>query len=129
MPEPVTDKGLTSTSKLILVILAGLMVVVGGIIGFMVIEGMSLIDAAYMTAITLSTVGFNEVTPLHPAGRIFVIFLLIFGIAVATAFAAIIGQQVIEGHFKTLVTRRKMENRLKKLSNHYVLAGFGRVGR
>ena len=129
MPEPVTDKGLTSAGKLILVILAGLMVVVGGIIGFMVIEGMSLIDAAYMTAITLSTVGFNEVTPLHPAGRIFVIFLLIFGIAVATAFAAIIGQQVIEGHFKTLVTRRKMENRLKKLSNHYVLAGFGRVGR
>jgi voltage-gated potassium channel len=129
MPEPVTDKGLTTTGKLVLVILAGLVVAVGGIIGFMVIEGMSLIDATYMTAITLSTVGFNEVTPLHPAGRIFVIVLLFFGIGVATAFAAIIGQQVIEGHFKSLVTRRKMENRLKKLSDHYILAGFGRVGR
>jgi voltage-gated potassium channel len=129
MPEPVTDKSLTSTGKLVLVILAGLLVAVSGTIGFMVIEGMSLIDAAYMTAITLSTVGFGEVTPLHPAGRIFVIVLLIFGIAVATAFAAIIGQQVIEGHFKSLVTRRKMENRLKKLSDHYILAGFGRVGR
>ncbi|MCX6835917.1 MAG: potassium channel family protein, partial [candidate division Zixibacteria bacterium] len=129
MPEPVTDKGLTSTGKLVLVILAGLLVAVGGTIGFMVIEGMTLIDAAYMTAITLSTVGFGEVTPLHPAGRIFVIILLIFGIAVATTFAAIIGQQVIEGHFKSLVTRRKMENRLKKLSDHCILAGFGRVGR
>lgn len=129
MPEPVTDKGLTSTGKLVLVILAGLLVAIGGTIGFMVIEGMTLIEAVYMTAITLSTVGFGEVTPLHPAGRIFVIVLLILGIAVATAFAAIIGQQVIEGHFKSLVTRRKMENRLKKLSDHYILAGFGRVGR
>jgi len=111
------------------VILVGLLVAVGGTIGFMVIEGMTLIEAAYMTAITLSTVGFGEVTPLHPAGRIFVIVLLIFGIGVATAFAAIIGQQVIEGHFKSLVTRRKMENRLKKLSGHFILAGFGRVGR
>ena len=129
MPEPVTDKGLTSTGKLVLVILAGLLVAVGGTIGFMVIEGMSLIEAAYMTAITLSTAGFGEVTPLHPAGRIFVIILLILGLGVATAFAAIIGQQVIEGHFKSLVTRRKMENRLKKLKDHYILAGFGRVGR
>ena len=129
MDEPVIKYGLTSAEKLRLVMVAGLVVAAGGTLGFMLIEDMSLLDAIYMTAITLSTVGFSEVTPLHPAGRVFVILLVVFGMAVVASFAALMGEQILEGHFKSLVARRKMENRLKKLSNHFIIAGFGRVGR
>jgi len=109
--------------------LGAVLIVVGGMIGFMILENMSPLDALYMTVITLSTVGFGEVNPLHPAGRLFVIFLIVFGMAIAASLAALLGEQVLEGHFRSLVTRRKMENRLKKMTEHYIIAGFGRVGR
>jgi voltage-gated potassium channel len=95
----------------------------------MVIEGMSALDALYMTVITLSTVGFGEVMPLHPGGRLFVILLIIFGVAILASVTTLLGEQFLEGHFKNLVMRRKMEHRLKHMSGHYIIAGFGRVGR
>ncbi|MCD6250427.1 MAG: potassium channel protein [candidate division Zixibacteria bacterium] len=118
-----------SAAKLRLVALVALLTVFGGMFGFMAIENMNPFDALYMTVITLSTVGFSEVTPLTHAGRFFVVILIGFGVAIAASLAALMGQQVLEGHFQSLVTRRKMENRLKKMSGHYIIAGFGRVGR
>ncbi len=120
---------LGSTAKLRLVAMSVLVTIVGGTLGFIVIEDMEPFDALYMTVITLSTVGFSEVSPLTQTGRIFVVVLIAFGVAIAASLAALMGQQVLEGHFGSLVTRRKMENRLRKMSNHYVIAGFGRVGR
>ena len=119
----------SSAAKLRLVALVALLTVCGGVLGFMTIEGMGPFDALYMTVITLSTVGFGEVTPLTQAGRFFVVILIGFGVAIAASLAALMGQQLLEGHFRSLVTRRKMENRLKKMSDHFIIAGFGRVGR
>lgn len=59
-------------------------VVLLGTIGFQVIEGWSLLDSAYMVLITVTTVGFDEVNPLSPAGRIFTILLLLFGVGAAS---------------------------------------------
>lgn len=123
------SRNFNSTQKLRLVGLAVIMVLASGMIGFMLIESMSPLDALYMTVITLSTVGFNEVSPLHPLGKLFVMFLVVFGVAIAATFAALMGEQVLEGHFKSLVTRKKMEKQLKKMSDHFIIAGFGRVGR
>jgi voltage-gated potassium channel len=129
MIGPHVRSNLSSTAKLRLVILLVLMVVCGGTMGFVVIEDMEPFDAFYMTVITLSTVGFGEVTPLTPVGRLFVVILIGFGVAAAGSLAALMGQQVLEGHFRSLVMRRKMENRLKRMSDHFIIAGFGRVGR
>jgi voltage-gated potassium channel len=112
-----------------LTLVALALVVAFGTIGFAFIERMSLLDALYMTVITLSTVGFGEISPLHPAGRIFAMFLIAFGVALGAFTATTIGQIVLEGQLKQMFGRKKMETRIKKLSGHYLIAGFGRVGR
>lgn len=120
---------LTPIQKLRVAIVGMLLILILGMSGFMSLEEMSLLDALYMTVITLSTVGFSEIAPLHPAGRIFVIFLIVFGVVLAGFIASVIGQLVLEGQFKELYGRRKMESKIRKLSNHFIIAGFGRVGR
>jgi voltage-gated potassium channel len=129
MSKYYSDPQLSPTHKLQLVAAGAIFILVCGTIGFMLIEHMRPLDSLYMTVITLSTVGFGEVVPLTPGGRIFVILLIVIGVAIGTAGAAAVGEHILAGHFQSMVLRRKMENRLKKMSNHFIIAGFGRVGR
>ena len=125
----IPDNQLTTTQKLQLAFAGLLLILLIGIVGFIFIEDLDPIDALYMTVITLSTVGFGEVTPLHPGGRIFVIFLILFGVMLTGFFVSIIGQLIIEGQFKEIYGRRKMEKKITKMSDHFIIAGYGRVGR
>ncbi|MEW6413293.1 MAG: potassium channel protein [Candidatus Zixiibacteriota bacterium] len=120
---------LTASQKLSIATGALLIVVLGGTLGFTVLEGMSPLDGLYMTVITLSTVGFGEVRPLHPTGRIFVIFLIMFGVALVGFTASVIGQIILEGQLRDILGRRKMESKIRKISGHFIIAGYGRVGR
>ena len=96
--------------------------------GFYLIEGSdnwSIIDSIYMTVITLSTVGFGEVHELTEAGKIWAIVVIMFGV---TGFAILIsqlGSYLIE--FKQY-RKRKMENKIKKMRDHYIICGYGRMG-
>jgi len=123
------DYALAPAKKLQLAFLAILIVVFAGIVGFTVFENMTPMEALYMSIITLSTVGFGEIHPLHTSGRIFVIVLIVFGVASATFAASTLGQVILEGQFRRLMGRRKMESKIKKLKKHFIIAGFGRVGR
>ena len=123
------NSGLTTAAKLRIVIASLLLVNAVGTFGFMYLEGMSPIEGLYMTVITLSTVGFSEVRPLHDASKLFVIGLIFFGVLLAGMIVTLMGQVMLEGHFQELVSRRKMEQKLKKLNDHFIIAGFGRVGR
>lgn len=113
--------------QLALLSLATLVVI--GTIGLMLLENMSTFDALYMTIITLSTVGFGEISPLHPGGRMFIVTLIIFGVAGVTYGAAAIGQMILEGELRRIMGRRKMDKRIKRMDDHCIIAGFGRVGR
>jgi voltage-gated potassium channel len=121
--------GLSPMIKLQVAVLAFTILIVGGSVGFISIERMSPLDAVYMTVITLSSVGFGEVSPLHPAGKVFVIFLILFGVSLIGFVATVLGEMVVEGQFKELVQRRKMENSIQKMRQHCIVAGYGRVGR
>ena len=123
------DHSLAPAKKLQLALFAILIVVLAGIVGFSIFENMEPLEALYMTVITLSTVGFREVQPLHTSGKIFVIILIVFGVASATFAASTLGQVILEGQIRRLIGRRKMESKIKKLKNHHIIAGFGRVGR
>jgi len=100
-----------------------------GIIGYMILEGWSLLDATYMTIITLSTVGYAEVKELSTAGRIFSIVLIVFGVGGMLYTLTTIVQYLVEGQLMNVFGRRRMRERIANLKDHIILCGYHRVGR
>ncbi len=117
-----------SLRRLLFALYAFLIIVAIGVIGYMVIEGWSFLDAVYMTITTITTVGFREVYPLSDAGRIFSIFLIIGGVGGALYILTTIMGYLIEGQFDITLGRRRMKNKIARLKKHYILCGYGRVG-
>ncbi len=99
-----------------------------GVIGYMIIEGWSFLDALYMTVTTVTTVGFREVQPLGTAGRIFTIFLVLLGVGVALYILTAIVATVVEGELGLALGVRRMKANIQALRDHCILCGFGRVG-
>jgi voltage-gated potassium channel len=99
-----------------------------GVLGYMFIEGWSFLDALYMTVIAVTTVGFQEVAPLSDGGRVFTIFLVLFGVGVAFYILTSLVATVIEGELGFILGVRRMKGKIGALRDHYVLCGFGRVG-
>ncbi len=109
----------------------GLLLVVitlSGTIGFMVLEGWSVIESLYMTVITLSTVGFSEVRPLSPEGRLFTTALIVAGVASVGYLFTAISHNIVSGELHGTLRRSRMQKSIDTLSNHYIVCGFGRVG-
>ncbi|WP_165422787.1 potassium channel family protein [Ktedonosporobacter rubrisoli] len=102
-------------------------VLIAGTIGYMFIEQLSFVDALYTTVGMMSTVG-NVIHPITPLGRIFTIFVIVFGVgSLLYTFGA--GMEfMIEGHFSQAVRRHHMDNKIAALRNHAIICGFGRVG-
>jgi len=103
-------------------------IIAAGVIGYVVIEDWSVVDALYMTIITVTTVGYDEVHPLTTTGRIFSIFLIVGGVSGALYALTGIAGYIIEGHLGTTLGRRRMERTIAKLKEHFILCGYGRVG-
>ncbi len=99
-----------------------------GTAGYMIIEGWSLADAAYMTFITLSTVGFMEVLPLTEAGRWFTILLIITGVGSATYLFGTVANYIVAGELRGTLEKRRMQRDINALKDHYIVCGYGRVG-
>ncbi len=100
-----------------------------GALGFMLIEGMSVIDALYMAVITISTVGFGEVKPLSPVGRLFTIGLIVSGVGTAFYLLATTAELVIEGRLREFLEKTAMDRKIQQLEGHVIICGFGRFGR
>lgn len=100
-----------------------------GTVGFTVIEGYAPFDAFYMTLITITTVGYTEVHPLSHAGRIFNSFVIFFG--VTTMFFAIgaMTQSIIQLELGEYFGKRRHRRMIEKLDRHFIICGYGRVGR
>jgi len=110
------------------VILMLLMIIIG-IVGFHIIEGWTFLDCFYMTIITIFTVGFKEVRELSPQGQIFTIFIILGGVGTAIFAFTKITETVFEGGIDIFLRRKKMEKKLQKLKDHYIICGHGRMGR
>lgn len=100
-----------------------------GTAGFMLIEGWSAFDALYMSVITVSTVGFQEVHPLSQNGRMFVIVYLVAGLGVFFFGSVRLGELIVRAEIRDWMGRRHMQNRLSTLSKHFIVCGCGRMGR
>lgn len=103
-------------------------VLAAGTVGYMLIEGWGLLDAVYMTVITVATVGFREVHPLSEAGHWFTIALVFSGVGGIAYSIGTIAEFMVEGHLLELLEGRRMAKRIGDLRDHYVVVGMGRVG-
>lgn len=115
--------------KLIIAVIILMLLFLSGVAGYVLIEHWSVLDAVYMTVITLATVGYGETHPLSNSGRIFTMILImvglstfIYGVSTVTAF-------FIEGELGGYLRRKKMANKIEKLAGHYIICGSGEVSR
>jgi voltage-gated potassium channel len=99
-----------------------------GTLGFVWLEGWSFFDALYMTVTTLTTVGYGETHPLDQIGRTYNMVLILTGMGVMFYIVGSLARVVIEGELQAVLGRRKLIKHIKRLKNHYILCGFGRIG-
>ncbi len=104
-------------------------IIIGGIVGYRLIEGWSFTDAAWMVVITLTTIGFGEIHPLSPTGRWFTMGLIIAGVGVGAYAMGQITQLAVEGELGRWVRARRWRREMSALSGHYIVIGYGRLGR
>ncbi len=105
-----------------------LLVLVGGTVGYVAIEGWSAWDAFYMTITTVTTVGFREVHPLSRAGQAFTALLIVVGVGTAFYTFTLLAATVVEGGLHERFSQRRRERMLDELTDHFIVCGFGRIG-
>jgi voltage-gated potassium channel len=118
-----------TTKHLIVSTVLSIIIIVVGTFGYMFIEGWSFLDALYMTVITVSTVGFMEVRPMGDTGHLFTIFLVIIGVGFTLYVAAAVVQFMVEGRIRVIMGRRMVDRKISHLDSHYIVCGYGRIGR
>lgn len=101
----------------------------GGTFGYATIEDWSFFEALYMTIITLATVGYSEVHTLSHSGQIFTIFLIVFGVGTIAYTIGSLIQFMVEGQLYQLLGRKKVQKQISLLHGHYIVCGYGRIGR
>jgi voltage-gated potassium channel len=112
-----------------MIAVALVLLTLAGTAGFHWIEGWSWFDGLYMVVTTFTTIGYQEVHPLSPAGRAFNIVLILAGVSLVFLGIGSLTQALLEFELLSFFGRRKMEREIGKLSDHYIICGAGRVGR
>jgi voltage-gated potassium channel len=97
--------------------------------GYMYIEKWPFDDALYMTIITMATVGYGEVHQVSDTGRAFTMFLIVMGVGYFMYVVGMIVQFLVEDRIRVILGRRKLDMQIAKLKNHYIICGYGRIGR
>jgi len=101
-------------------------VIAFGSLGYMIIEGWNLLDSVYMTIISITTTGYREVYPLSQLGKMFTLLIIILGVVTIAYAGGRLAQLFVESY---LFRRRKMVKQLSTLENHYIICGYGRMGK
>lgn len=121
--------GRRAVQRIITTLVSITLLLAAGTTGYRLIEGMSLIDALYMAVITISTVGFGEIEPLGPAGRLFTIGLIMAGAGLLAYTFSTTADFLISGDWRFYFEQRRKRKMLSQLSGHTIVCGYGRVGR
>jgi voltage-gated potassium channel len=82
-----------------------------------------------MTVITITTVGFREVREVTGLGKVFTIFIIFFGIGIIAYILGMVAQAMVELQVRSIFGRRKLGLKIRSIKNHYIICGFGRIGK
>jgi len=128
IPTGMFDAGQSRSTHLKLSLFGLCIIVLVGIAGYRAIEHWSLLDSLFMTIITLTTVGYGEVNPLSPAGRIFTVVLITLGVGFVAYTIGSLTHWMVETQLRHILGRRRLQKQIEKLEGHYIVCGFGRMG-
>ena len=115
--------------KLILAIALLVFINAFGVLGYMIIEGWNFRDSLFMTVITITTVGYGEVHDLSSAGEIFTIVLLVLGVGIILYLLGTEAKLLLEGQLEDLIGRKRLEKKIRDIKDHYIICGYGRMGK
>jgi len=114
--------------RLLPAILVILSIVLFGILAYTLLEKWTLLEAVYMVITTLFAVGFEEVHPLSPAGRIVTMLIIVGGVGSAIYAGGQAVEIIVEGEMSGYRKRKRMDKIIRDMRDHYIICGFGRVG-
>ena len=115
--------------RIVLILALMVFTLIFGTVGFTLIDNYPPFDAFYMTLITVTTVGYQEIHPLSQAGRIFNSFLIMFGVSAMLFAVGAMTQTIIELELQDRFGKRRRKRAIMHMKDHYIVCGFGRVGR
>jgi voltage-gated potassium channel len=115
--------------RFILMALVMVLLLLGGTFGFYSLEDWSLFQSLYFTVVTLTTIGYGDVVPQTPAGRVFTMLLALGGVFTLFYLAAEFIRVVVSGDLQVLLGKQLMERTLAELRGHLIVCGYGRMGR
>jgi len=118
-----------SIRHLKLCVLLLILIIMFGVAGYMTIENWGFLDALYMTVTTLTTVGYGEVHVVSDLGRMFTILFIIIGVVYFLYIAGAVVQFMVEGQIRAILGRRSLDKKIDRMKNHYLVCGYGRIGR
>lgn len=114
----------------VLQIVLAITTVIGiGCAGYMTFARYPLFEAAYMALTTITTIGYGEVMPLGPAGRVFNMFYIVIGVATVLVALGVLTQAMIELELSGYFQKRRRRRMIENLQSHFIVCGYGRVGR
>ena len=104
------------------------LILLGGTLGYMLIEGWSAWDGLYMTVTTVATVGFREVHPLSRSGEAFTLLLIVTGVGTAFYTVTLLANLIVAGGWQRHFDERRLKRMLEHLRDHFIVCGYGRIG-
>ena len=105
------------------------LIIACGTLGYMLLEGWNLLDSLFMTVTTITTVGYREVHELTRTGQIFTIALIIGGVGTVFYVLSTGAKFILEGELQEIFGRKRVEKKIRDLKDHYIVCGYGRMGR
>ncbi|MDQ1708316.1 MAG: voltage-gated potassium channel [Pyrinomonadaceae bacterium] len=127
--KPTVRYSLTENNRRLLIALVAVAVAIAfGAVGFHAIEGWSVLDSLYVSAQTVTTVGYGDLTPATRNGRIFSTVFMLGGVGVVLYALTTMVQAIVQSELLATLGQRRQIRKMSKLRNHFIICGAGRVG-
>lgn len=114
--------------RLRVAILILLSIVVIDTVVYRYLEGWTFVESFYTTITTLSTIGYGDFVPRTKAGQLFTAVMTVFGVGTMLYTIGLLAETLFEGRLRMFLGRGRMEKKIEKLNNHYIICGCGRIG-